>query len=60
MKLKTLHDLLIDQVRDIYFAEKQLVRALPKVAKAATSDELREAIEEHLEVTKGHVQRLEG
>src|SRR5689334_6942343 len=47
------------ELRDIYNAENQLVKALPKMAKAAESDELRTGFEEHLERTKGHVQRLE-
>jgi ferritin-like metal-binding protein YciE len=49
----------IDQLKDLYSAENQLVKALPKMAKAAGSEELREGIEEHLEQTRGHVQRLE-
>jgi len=52
--------LYIDQLRDIHNAEKQLVRVLPKMAKAANSDELRSAIEEHLEKTRHHVERIEG
>jgi ferritin-like metal-binding protein YciE len=59
MKLKTLEDLLVDQLKDLYSAENQLVKALPKMAKGATSEELREAISEHLEVTKNQVSRLE-
>jgi ferritin-like metal-binding protein YciE len=55
----TLHDAFIDELRDAYDAEKQLVKALPKMAKAASSDELRSAFESHLEETKGHVERLE-
>jgi ferritin-like metal-binding protein YciE len=51
--------LFIEQVRDLFDAEKQLVKALPKVAKAASSSELKTAIQEHLEQTRGHVQRLE-
>lgn len=51
--------LYIDELRDVYNAENQLVKALPKMAKAATSQELRQGFEEHLEQTKGHVQRLE-
>jgi ferritin-like metal-binding protein YciE len=47
------------ELKDIYDAEKRLVRAIPKMAKAASSEDLRQALEEHLEVTKGHVQRLE-
>jgi ferritin-like metal-binding protein YciE len=59
MKIGTLEQLLQEELRDIYDAEKQLVRALPKLAKAASSEELQNAFREHLEVTKGHVQRLE-
>lgn len=51
--------LYIDELKDIYNAENQLVKALPKMAKAASSEELRRGFEEHLEQTKGHVQRLE-
>jgi ferritin-like metal-binding protein YciE len=59
MKLHSLEDLFCEQLRDVYDAEKQLVKALPKMAKAAAAEELRHAFEEHLEQTKGHVQRLE-
>ncbi len=59
MKLKTLEDLFVEQMRDIYDAEKQLVKALPKMAKAATSADLKTAFKNHLEETKGHVKRLE-
>ena len=55
----TLHDAFIDELRDAYDAEKQLTKALPKLAKAATSEELRTAFETHLEETRGHVERLE-
>ncbi len=55
----TLRDALIDEVRDLYHAEKQLVKALPRLAKAATSDELRQAIESHLAETENQVSRLE-
>jgi ferritin-like metal-binding protein YciE len=55
----TLHDAFIDELRDTYDAEKQLVRALPKLAKAASSPGLRAAFESHLEETRGHVERLE-
>ncbi len=48
-----------DELKDIYWAEKHLVKTLPKMAKAATSEELRNAFREHLEVTRGHVSRLE-
>ena len=47
MSLKTVQDLLIDELRDIYHAEQQLVKALPKMAKAAKSDQLRQAFEHH-------------
>jgi len=59
MKIATLEELLVDNLRDLYDAEKQLVKTLPKLAKNASSDELREAITEHLEQTKNHVTRLE-
>ncbi|MDQ2918366.1 MAG: ferritin-like domain-containing protein [Verrucomicrobiota bacterium] len=59
MKIDSLEALLEEELKDIYSAEKQLVKALPKMAKTASSDELRSAFEEHLEVTKGHVNRLE-
>jgi len=55
----TLHDAFLDELRDAYDAEKQLLKALQKMAKAATADELRSAFETHLEETKGHVARLE-
>jgi ferritin-like metal-binding protein YciE len=56
---KTLHDAFIDELRDAYDAEKQLLRALPKMAKKATSEELTAAFESHLEETRGHVDKLE-
>ena len=59
MAVKSVNDLLMDELQDIYHAEKQLVKALPKMAKKAKSDQLRQAVEHHLEQTKGHVQRLE-
>ena len=59
MPVKSVHDLLLNELRDLYDAEKQLVKALPKVAKAASSEQLRQAIGEHLQETKGQVQRLE-
>src|SRR4029079_15940016 len=55
----TLHDAFIDELRDTYDAEKQLTKALPKLAKAASSPELREAFESHLEETQGQIDRLE-
>ena len=48
-----------DELKDIYWAEKHLVKTLPKMQKAATSEELKQAFADHLEVTKQHVQRLE-
>lgn len=54
-----LKDLWIDELRDLYDAENRLVKALPKMAKASTSEELRTGFENHLEQTKGHVDRLE-
>jgi len=54
-----LQDLLIDELKDLYSAEKQMVRSLPRMAKAAGSPELRRAFERHLEETRRHVQRLE-
>ena len=54
-----LKNLYVDELKDLYSAENQLVKALPKLAKAASSDELRQGFEEHLEQTRGHVQRLE-
>jgi ferritin-like metal-binding protein YciE len=59
MKENLLRELYLDELRDLYSAEKQLVKALPKMAKAATSPDLRSGFEEHLEQTKGHVSRLE-
>jgi ferritin-like metal-binding protein YciE len=59
MKLGTMHDLFVDEVKDLYNAEHQLVKALPKMAKGASSPELQAAFEEHLEQTKVHAERLE-
>src|SRR5262245_11805849 len=59
MQLRTLDDVFADQVADLLSAEQQLVVALPKVASAASSDKLRNAIGEHLEESRGHVRRLE-
>src|SRR4051812_16134233 len=59
MKIKTLHDLYLEQLHDLYSAETQLVEALPKMAKAATNVQLKTAFTEHLTQTKGHVARLE-
>src|SRR5256886_9510873 len=59
MKLDTLEKLYISEIRDRYSAENQLLKALPKMAKGASSPELKDAFEKHLKQTKGHVQRLE-
>jgi len=56
---KTLDDLFLDTLKDIYYAERQLVKTLPKLAKAAQSAELKAGFEEHLAQTEGHVDRLE-
>ena len=59
LKLDSLRDLLIEELRDLYNAETQLVDALPKMVQAATSRELKSAFEHHLEETRGHVSRLD-
>jgi ferritin-like metal-binding protein YciE len=59
MKIETLQDLFIDELRDLYDAEKQLVKALPKMANAASSSQLRTAFESHLRETEAQVTRLE-
>jgi ferritin-like metal-binding protein YciE len=59
MKLESLEELFIHECKDLLSAEKQLVKALPKMAKGAANEQLRTAFEEHLEQTKGHVERLE-
>ena len=56
---KELNDLFLETLRDIFHAEKQLLRALPKMARAANSDELRQAFETHKDETQGQVERLE-
>src|SRR5215510_16530246 len=58
LKLDSLRDLLVEQLRDLYSAETQLVEALPKMAEAASSRELKSAFEHHLEQTREHVSRL--
>ena len=55
----SLRDLYVEELKDLYSAEKQLTKALPKMAKAASSEELSEGFQQHLEQTKGHVERLE-
>jgi ferritin-like metal-binding protein YciE len=59
MKIESLNELLAEELKDIYSAEKQLLRAMPKMAKKATSPELKTALQEHLEVTKRQIERLE-
>jgi ferritin-like metal-binding protein YciE len=59
MQLETLHDLYVHELKDLYSAEKQLIRALPKMAKAAKNDKLAAGFEEHLEQTKEHAARIE-
>ena len=59
MANQELKELYIDELRDLFNAENQLVKALPKLAKAADSEDLRAGFEKHLEQTKGHVERLE-
>jgi ferritin-like metal-binding protein YciE len=59
MEQDSLRQLYVDELKDLYSAETQLVKALPKIAKASSNDELRQAFEEHLEQTKEHVSRLE-
>jgi len=58
-KPNTLEDLFLGELKDIYDAEKQIVKALPKLAKMASNPQLRDGIEEHLDQTKGHVTRIE-
>lgn len=58
-KMTTLEDLYTDMLKDLYSAEKQLVKALPKMAKAAQSSDLQRAFQEHLKQTEGHVERIE-
>ena len=59
LKLNSLRDLFIEELRDLYSAETQLVGALPKMAEAAASQDLASAFKHHLEETRGHVSRLE-
>jgi ferritin-like metal-binding protein YciE len=59
MKLDSLKELYVDELKDLYSAENQLLKALPKMAKAATSPALKKGFEKHLEETKGQVERLE-
>jgi ferritin-like metal-binding protein YciE len=57
-KTATMNELFLDEIRDLYDAERQLTKALPKMAKASSSDDLRTAFQDHLKQTEGHVQRL--
>jgi len=57
--VKTMEDLFLEEIRDLLDAEKQITKALPKLARATTSEELKNAFEDHLEQTRGHVERLE-
>ena len=57
--IESLRDLLLDELKDLYSAEKQLLKALPKMAKAASSEDLKNGFMTHLEETRGHVSRLE-
>jgi ferritin-like metal-binding protein YciE len=59
MKAQSLEDLLVEELRDLYSAENQLLKAIPKMAKASTSKKLQSGFEKHLKQTKGHVDRLE-
>lgn len=59
MSLDTLHDLYIEKIKDLYSAENQIIKALPKMIKGATTPELKAALQDHLRVTKGHASRLE-
>lgn len=58
-KIDSIEKLLVEELKDLYSAENQITKALPKLAKAAASDELRDAFEHHLQETEGHVQRLD-
>ena len=57
--MSTLRETFVEELADLYDAEKQLIKALPKMAKAASHEELKEAFETHLEETENHVSRLE-
>jgi ferritin-like metal-binding protein YciE len=59
MGVENMEELMLDELKDLYSAEKQIVKALPKMAKACESDELKQAFQTHLEETKGHVERLD-
>ena len=57
--MKSMDDLLLSFVQDVYYAERQILKALPKMAKAAENEELKKALTEHREETQGHVERLQ-
>jgi ferritin-like metal-binding protein YciE len=59
MKIQSLHDLYLEELRDLYDAETQLLKALPKMAEKASSEDLRDAFQEHLQVTQSQVERLD-
>lgn len=59
MKMESLQELFVEELKDLYSAENQIIKALPKMIKAASSNELKKGFTEHLEQTKGHVERLE-
>jgi ferritin-like metal-binding protein YciE len=59
MSVSSMEELLVDELKDLYSAEKQIVRSLPKLAKAVTSPDLKQALLDHLEETRGQVSRLE-
>jgi ferritin-like metal-binding protein YciE len=59
MEMESLRDLFVEQLKDLYSAENQIIKALPKMIKAASSEELKSAFQEHLEQTKGQVERLD-
>ena len=59
MEMSNLQDLLVENLKDLYSAENQILKALPKAAKKVENDQLRMALEEHVEQTRGHVERLE-
>ena len=59
MEMESLRDLFVEQLKELYSAENQIIKALPKMIKAASSEELKSAFQEHLEQTKGQVERLD-
>jgi ferritin-like metal-binding protein YciE len=59
MSVETIDELLLDELKDLYSAEKQITKSLPKLAKAATSPDLKQAFESHLEETRGQIERLD-